>query len=94
MRIKREYKDENGNEYELVLEVFAKPQYKKPYVSPLKVYKNGLLMTFYPDDDEYLIDSEYIKTWMKNVREVIPEEWINEVKQEMIEIFQKEIKAL
>ena len=94
MRIKKEYKDENGNEYELVLEVFAKPQYKKPYVSPLKVYKNGLIMTFYPDDDECLIDSEYIKTWMKNVREVIPEEWINEVKQETIKIFQKEIEAL
>lgn len=93
MRIKREYKDENGNEYELVLEVFAKPKYKKPCVAPLKVYKNGLLMTFYPDD-ECLIDSEYIKTWMKNVREIIPEEWINEIKQEMIEKFRKEIEAL
>lgn len=94
MRIKREYKDENGNEYELVLEVFAKPQYQKPYVAPLKVYKNGDIMTFYPDEDEYRITPEYIKTWMKNVREIIPEEWINEIKQEMIEKFKKEIEAL
>lgn len=94
MRVKREYIDENGNEYELILEVFTKPSHKKPSVAPLKVYKNGNIMTFYPDEDEYWITPEYIKTWMKNVREIIPEEWINEVKQEAIEKFKKEIETL